>query len=270
MAGFDMEFTYDSVDEPLVDAFVAATRRRARRAGLRRWRSERLRDGRTGWYFAVDGHSGRMALLAQKIERDLPIVAEAIAVPQRSLRQRRHLANGFVDIYARCGYGLEEVEEAVPHLVPKTAVGFTWVPHLLEYPGDVNIAARLEVTEAACIDWHFGDIPAPTMLEELHTAAELVLDHAVHGRFTRKTFADNVGAASSAGILDGCHQLAGRQCRLPVRKQASEVLIALKDTRREVRHRADPRADVWLREHFFHVIYVLETIVETVASRDRE
>lgn len=270
MAGFDMEFTYDTDDMPLVDAFVAATRRRARRAGLRRWESRRLRDGRTGWYFAVDGHSGRMALLAQKIERDLPIVAEAIVVPHRPLRQRRQLANGFVDIYARCGYGTDDVEVMAPHLSPKTRVGFTWVPHLLSYSADMNVATRLEITEAFCVDWYFGDVPAPTMLEELHTAAELLLDHAVHGRFTRKTFADNVRGASMAGLLDRCTQLGRPGSSAPARDRAAELLISLKDTRREVRHRADPRAGKWLHSHFFDVVYVLEALSEAATSGAHE
>ena len=264
MAGTDLEFTYDDDDDPLISMFVAATRRRARTAGIQTFRSSRIVvGGRRGYYISVDGRSWRFSLLAQKLERDLPLLAEAIELPHRSLRDRRRLANSFVTAYAHGGYGSDEDEEQVPHLRPMTHVGFQWVPHLITYPAAKHIDQRLAVTEKFCVDWYFGEIPGPTMLEELHTASELLLSHAVGDTENRGHFPGLVDRAASAGLLDRCVQLPTRG-NLVARDRAQRLLQEMSDVRREVRHRGDPSAEAWLRTNFSALVYILETISEEV------
>ena len=264
MAGTDLEFTYDDDDDPLISMFVAVTRRRARTAGIQTFRSSRIVvDGRRGYYISVDGRSWRFSLLAQKLERDLPLLAEAIELPHRSLRDRRRLANSFVTAYAHGGYGSGEDEEQVPHLRPMTHVGFQWVPHLITYPAAKHIDQRLAVTEKFCVDWYFGEIPGPTMLEELHTASELLLSHAVGDTENRGHFPGLVDRAASAGLLDRCVQLPTRG-NLVARDRAQRLLQEMSDVRREVRHRGDPSAEAWLRTNFSALVYILETISEEV------
>lgn len=261
MGSTDVEFTYDVEDEPLVHAFVVATRRRAQKAGVGQWRSRRLDGDPPSYYIAVDGNSTRFALLAQKIERDLPIVAETVEVDHRDLRARRHLANGFVHIYATYGYGSEA---EIPHLKPRQRVDFQWVPHLISYPAAPRVNARLAVTERFCVDWYFGEVPGPTMLEELHTAAELLLSFAVGEAGSQKAFSTIVAEAAKAGLFRQCVQLGEPGVASDPNEMATRLLLELKDVRREVRHRADPRADEWLRSNFFHVVYTLEMVSEAV------
>lgn len=267
MGGTDVEFTYDVEDAPLVRAFVAATRRRAQKAGVRQWRSRRRDGDPPSYYLSVDGHSSRFALLAQKIERDLPIVAEAVELNHRDLRARRHLANGFVHIYATYGYGSED---EIPHLQPRPRVEFQWVPHLISYPAVPRVDARLAITERFCVDWYFGEVPGPTMLEELHTAAELLLSFAVGEAGSQKAFSTIVSDAAKAGLLRRCVQLGEPGVPFDPDEVATSLLLSLKEVRREVRHRADPRADEWLRSNFFDVVYVLEMVSEVVVAEQRE
>lgn len=263
VAGVGLHLTYNPDDEPLVRAFIAAGRRRARRAGVRRWRATRLNGDPPGYNITMDGHSSRFALVAQKLQRDLPILAEAVELDHRDLRTRRRLANGFVHVFSSGGYGHEDVDE---HLRPRSSIGFQWVPHLITYPTVPRLDARLAITERFCVDWYFGDVPGPTMIEELHTAAELLLSFGLGRESNQRPFASHVDEALKAGLLRNCVQLGELDSPVDSQGTARALLLDLKNIRREIRHRADPSADVWLKANFFEIVYVLEMISEVAAS----
>ena len=66
------------------------------------------------------------------------------------------------------------------------------------------------------------------LLEELHTACELVLEELVNKRAKKVSFADLVAKADRAGLLDA----------RPDETPPGLLLISLKDLRKDVRHRA--------------------------------
>ncbi len=238
MGGGDIWFSYDPSDEPLVDAFVAHARRTAKRAGLLRFRTFRHGGLPPVRSLEWDGRSWRMGLAAQKLQRDLPVIAEAVDGGDRSLRSRKHLAHGFCEIFGLEGYGAVEGEP--PHLRPMASVKFQWVPHLLSC-SDPWLDERLFVVERHCVDWHFGDITAATLVEELHTAAELLL------RFRLGDDAPwKFSSLVHAGAGDGHFPSASEAC-----------LLELSRVRRDLRHHATGEPEKWLVENFEDVVDVL-------------
>ena len=125
-------------------------------------------------------------------------------------------------------------------------------------PSFPNLLARLTVTEDIIVAWNFNEIAPEVLLEELHTACELVLEELVNRRSKRMSFAELVATADERGALrDASPGLSG-----------AALLTQLKDLRKDVRHRGASGAADWLELHWEDVAKSLECIVDRLNRAD--
>lgn len=245
VAGYDFEFAYNEVQEPIVHVCLAAGRARARQLGLS-WRWRTL--VRHHVLLAVNGNSRRMDLLGYRLERDLPLLAEGCDMAGMTRVQRQRVGRGFADMVLR-GRHVEQDEAVVLRGVSETR--WYYPPYDYECPSYPRLHARLSTTEEVLVAWNFQEVAPEVLLEELHTASELILEETVNRRSRRLSFAELVAAADKAGTL---HQLNNQTP--PV-----DLLLELKDLRKHVRHRAAKGAGEWLDTHWEEVAILLERLV---------
>jgi len=258
MAGFDFDFSFADSQAPFLEPCLAASMSRARKLGLS-WTNQRL--GSHLHRCIVDGNGRRMDLLAHALERDIPLVAEGVQGTGLTPVRRRRLGLGFADLYIR---GLDWRTDAtiVWRGVSRTRYYFT--PYELApenfAEGDVaaDLAIRLRITESIIIDWFFERTPGAVLLEELHTASELVLEYLVNQRSKRLSFAELVDRARAQGLLDWPLPEVAEMMGAP--KDAVSLLLELKDFRKEARHRASRAFEPWLKENWEAVAIVLERL----------
>lgn len=251
MAGFDFEFTYTEEQKAIVLTCLAAGRARARRLGLSwRWRHVALRH----CVVIVDGNSRRTDLLGYRLERDLPLVAEGCAVEGLSPTQRARIGRGFVDMMLR-GRHVNQDRRMVLRGVTET--WYYYPPYDYDCPSSPRLHARLSITEDLLVAWNFDEIAPEVLLEELHTACELILDELVNKRSKKLSFAELITSADEAGLLQHSNGELP-----PVR-----LLTDLKDLRKNVRHRATEGAHPWLNEYWEDVAICLERLVFHVNER---
>jgi hypothetical protein len=115
--------------------------------------------------------------------------------------------------------------------------------------------------------WHYGEVAPPVLLEELHTAAELLLTTIVRPGARRMSFAELVAAARARGAFspfpDDQRALATwrtSRSRSNVEEERATLLLELKDVRKRVRHRNTQEAGDWLDERFWSVAALLERL----------
>lgn len=253
MAGFDFEFTYRSAQEPIVRVCLTAGRSRARQLGLRwRWQTLEARRLRV----VVDGNSRRTDLLAYRLERDLPLVAEGCEAEGMSRIQRQRLGRGFADMMLR---GRHVELEAALALRGVAETRYRYPPYDYDCPDFSRLHARLSITEELLVAWNFQEVAPEVLLEELHTACELTLEEIVNRRSKRLSFAELVEATNSLGVLV-------QQGATP----PSELLLDLKDLRKEVRHRGAEGARAWLDDHWEEVAILIERLVERLRKQAKD
>jgi hypothetical protein len=246
VAGFDFEFTYTEAHEKIVLVCLAAARTRAKRLRLSwQWRHLAPRH----CVVTVEGNSRTIDLLGYRLERDLPLVAEGCAAAVLKPAQRARVGRGLVDMMLR-GRDSDKHECMVLRGVAKTKYYFS--PYDYDCPSSPRLHARLSITEILLVAWSFDEIAPEVLLEELHTACELVLDELVNSRSKRLSFSELVASADQAGLL---------QESIINGSPESQILIELKDLRKEVRHRAAEGALVWLTDHWEDVAICLERLV---------
>lgn len=245
MAGFDFEFKYTDAQVAIVLVCLAAARARASRLGLSwRWRHIAPRH----CVVMVDGNSRTIDLLGYRLERDLPLVAEGCAAEGMAPTQRARIGRGFVDLMLR---GRDTDQEGCMVLRGVAKTKHYYPPYEYECPSSPRLHARLSITEDLLVAWNFDEIAPEVLLEELHTACELVLDELVNKRSKKLSFAELVTSADQAGLLQ--HSINGAP--------AAQLLADLKDLRKDVRHRAAEGARPWLTEHWEDVAICLERLV---------
>jgi hypothetical protein len=250
MAGFDFAFTYTKAQEALVHVCLRAGRARARKLGLSwRWRHLEARH----CVVKIDGNSRSTDLLGYRLERDLPLVAEGCVSAGLSPSQLARTGRGFADLMLR-GRHIEDDAPMVLRGVTKT--GYYYPPYDYECPTSPRLHARLSITESLIVDWNFEDIAPEVLLEELHTACELVLEELVNKRAKRLSFAELITATDEAGLFGGP--------RGDHTAPAAELLTSLKELRKNVRHRAAEGAGAWLDRHWEDVAICLERLVRHV------
>ena len=264
MAGFDAAMTFDPKHARLISEMLAAARRRAR-ATFVRWHC-RL-DAQSGHlYVRLDGNTFQLDIFLERLRRDLPTIAEAVPAGGRPA-WRRKFGLGFVDILMkyRCSFYDRYDETYVPRLraTSQTAV---W-PVLSLWMGERHrdLWARLAVTEEIMSRWLLDEAPPEVVVEELHTAVELMLTRWL-GKTRPPAFKDLVDRAAAAGILPGIDDL---QFQYPDPADALDggaLLIALKDLRRDLKHKGYGEARPWLSKHFWPLGTVLEHLAWVVSS----
>ena len=248
VAGFDFEFTYTQAQEAIVLACLAVGRARARKLGLS-WRWRHVAPRRC--VVVVDGNSRRTSLLGYRLERDLPIVAEGCAVGSLVPAQRARIGRGVADMLLR---GRDTEEDGCMTLRGVARTTYYFPPYEYECPSVPRLHARLSITVDLIVAWNFGEIAPEVLLEELHTACELVLEELVNKRAKRLSFAELIDAADNAGLFR----------YMPGGRSPAALFTELKDLRKNVRHRAAEGAGLWLDEHWEDVAMCLEQLVRHV------
>lgn len=261
VAGFDAVFRFAPDDEGLLRACLDAARRRARTLDLRQFRSHIY----TNQVCAIELHANSYALdiYIERLRRDLPTIAEATPA-KRAATGRRHLALGLIDIITRSRLGMYDryEDDWLPTLRARREPAYV-LPHQL-YSDVEWLQDRLSVTMDLLASWHFGEVAPPVLVEEMHTAAELILAELLPKRAKRLSFAQQVDAALGAGFfglastqenVEGHHK--GRWYA-EYELKSRDLLFSLKDMRKDVRHRGAGGAEAWLNEHFWSMAQVLE------------
>lgn len=249
MVSFDFEFTYTDVQEAVVRVCLAAGRARARKLHIS-WRWRHAKRGQC--VLAIDGNSRRIDLLGYRLERDLPLVAEGCMVEGLSPEQRARIGRGFADLMLR---GRHVEQDGPISLRGVTRTSYYYPPFEYQCPSVPRLHARLSITEDLIVAWNFEEIAPEVLLEELHTACELVLEELVNKSAKRLSFAELIAAAEDAGLFGDSRDLA---------TQPTDLLIDLKDLRKNVRHRAAEGAGTWLARHWEDVAICLERLVRHV------
>ncbi|MEV6406628.1 hypothetical protein AB0M58_27440 [Streptomyces bobili] len=249
MAGFDFEFTYTEAQEAIVRICLAAAQTRARKMGLSwRWRHPQTHR----CVVTINGNSRQTDLLGYRLERDLPLVAEGCADAGLPPAQRARIGRGFADMMLR-GRHVEQDDPMVLRGVAATS--YYYSPYEYECPSSPRLHARLSITTDLIVAWNFAEIAPEVLLEELHTACELVLEELVNRRAKKLSFAQLISAADEADLFRHSSDQA-----VPT----TDLLTELKDLRKDVRHRAAEGADVWLDKHWENVAMCLECLVHHV------
>jgi len=170
MSGFDAVFSFDAPDYQLMCALVSAGRRRARRLSVQ-WHARIGTDG--SGYIMIDGKGVRESMLLERLRRDLPIIAEAVASERHTPEQRRRFANGLVDILIKWHTSFYDryfvADETIQHVpqVRRIRASNVCVAFWL-WPGGTHhdLAARLNVTEDIMVSWLLDEASAELVLEE--------------------------------------------------------------------------------------------------------
>jgi len=248
VAGFDFDFKYTDRQAPVVVACMAAATTRARQLGLT-WHWRTLGDGHLR--VIVNGNSRRTDLLGYRLERDLPLVAEGCRAADLPPSRRRDVGRGVADLFLR---GRHVRQEDTMVLRGATETRYYYPPYEYECPQYPLLHARLGTTVNVIVAWNFREIAPEILLEELHTACELVLEESVNRRSKRLSFQQLIEAAEAAGHLK-THPFA--EAPDPVR-----LLTELKDLRKDVRHRAKAGAQGWLDDNWEAVALIVEHLVD--------
>jgi hypothetical protein len=261
MAGFDAMFRFHADDRNLMVALMAAARRRARALGVR-WHSSLSADGLG--YCRMDGSTFRLDMLLERMRRDLPTIAEATPADRHTPTERRHLANGLIEVLCRWAgsYYDRYDKEGQPDYVPRLRRLRTSevVPVRVLWPGDKHpdLYARLAVTEEIMTSWVLDEAAPEAVLEELHTAAELILMRLMEKR-RAPAFAELVEEARADGHLElplGMHY----DDEPGQIDDMGDLLISLKDHRKRAKHQGSDEARAWLTVHFWPAGVVLERL----------
>lgn len=259
MAGFDFEFHYEVSQHLLLEVCLRAAKARARKLGIS-WRNERL--GPRSVRCVINGNTRRLDLLADSLERDLPLVAEGAEHSGLPAARRKRLGLGFADLYVR---GRDMSSDGPWQWRGTTQTRYRFAPYETTSRGaPPTLGARLAVTEGVITDWCFERVPAVVLLEELHTACELLLEYLVNPRSKRLSFAQLLDEASDAGLLR--HPMFGRDVGevseiwgiSAAGGDGKQLLTELKDYRKNARHRADMSFEPWLRESWERIVLLIE------------
>ncbi|WP_382309416.1 hypothetical protein [Herbiconiux sp. UC225_62] len=262
MAGFDVAFRFKTYDRELVTLCISAMRRRARKLTIR-FESKLVDDA--AW-IALNGNTYQLDIYIERLRRDLPTLAEA-AHSTRTPSSRRNAAAGLVEIITRYRFGAYDYsgEPWIPTLRALTKPLTSSIHEI--YPGaQTGLAERMFVTMDLLASWHFGEVPAPVLIEEVHTASELLLKAALTGGTSRMTYAQLVGTGLEQGVFD-YYSFRVTQARASVgaheafrarENEDAQLLPSLKDERRQAKHDGSGDAAGWLHANFWAVARVLE------------
>lgn len=270
MASLDVVFRFRPADRAVVESCFGAARRRARRLGVRSFRST-IKEAEAG--FSIHANTYVVDIFQERLRRDWPTIAEATPC-RRTPASRRHLALGLVEIMTRWRLGMyERYDEAwIPTLRARREPAYS-LPHLL-WVDDELIQTRMLTTSEIMASWHFDEVAPEVLLEELHTAAELMLASAVNRRAKKLSFAELVAVARGQGLFSpyaGQPDLVASH-RATEQGQKAEaataaLLLTMKDVRKQARHAGRAGAKAWLDEHFWEVAATLERLAGRVPPR---
>ena len=241
MAGFDYAFKFSEDLVDLVASGLAAQRRRARHLGLRM--NARNIEARQV-IVQINGNSRRMDILGHRLERELPLVCEGISSPSLRPSERRRIGLGIADLYLRGRDTIRETDEPMMlHEVAETRYYFPAYEFSPRGAGSEALQHRLRLTEELIADWDVRKISPFTVLEELHTASELLLAQIVPLPRGKDFYPDRLKAAHGAKFLAQADM---------------ELLKLLSKFRNDARHHADGGFTDWLGSNWESISLILE------------
>ncbi|QMV22996.1 hypothetical protein GQS52_15800 [Streptomyces sp. SCUT-3] len=259
MAGFDATFVFRPENLGVVRAMNAAAQRRAREMNIR-WKSRTTEDG-VG-YTAMDGWSYGLDVLLERLRRDLPTIAEATP-GWRSASYRRRLGNGYVDILTkyRCDWYDRYYKTNDSYVPTLRAIrsSSVWPIHSL-WPGsgDQELGMRLVVAQTVMAAWCIQEVEPEVVIEELHTAAELMLKR-ITQMPDRTKFPDLIREARRKRVFSAepmTFVYADPKRALTVQ----QLLKSLLRERNESKHGGRSQAESWLEENFWPIADLLESL----------
>lgn len=237
----------------------AAAQRRARDMHIR-WRSRATNDG-TG-YVTMDGWGSDLDIFLERLRRDLPTIAEATP-GRRNPAYRRRLGHGYVDILTkyRCSWYdryYKNDESYVPTLRAIRASS-VWPIHSL-WPGsdDQELGMRLVVAQTVMAAWCVREVDAEVVIEELHTAAELILKR-ITRMPDRTKFPDLIREARRQQALS-TEPMKFAYADPEKALTPQQLLKALLRERNISKHGGGSQAESWLNEHFWPAAGLLEQL----------
>lgn len=269
MAGFDATFRYLPQDGEVIEACLAAAKRRARVFHVR-FRIERPAEEVV--YLKLGGQTYALDIFLERLRRDLPTIAEASPNASRSPAERRRVALGLVDVLNRYRGMLYDShpEEWVPTVRAKRDPILALPHEIVPTKASTLLQARMFVTMDMLASWHYREVAPEVLLEEIHTAAELLLTACVNRRSKRLSFRQLVDLAHARNLLTASVNPDDTE-RVRLLRVATgwaeamndigrDVLLSLKDCRKDVRHRGAAGAEEWLTRHFWDAASILEEL----------
>ena len=210
-----------------------------------------------------DGQTYALDIYLERLRRDLPLVAE-IQASTRTPSARRNVGLGILHELMRSRFdgrgGWEAWDFDDWPLLRARSRPWYMGPHDLWLPVAPSLSARLSVTGDLLASWHFDEVAPEVLIEECHTAAELLLDVGLPRRSRRRSFADMIDEAETAGLLRSGQAIPDTNLT------QAELLTALKDVRKELRHRNRGDGTAWLKDHFWAVAATLDWLTYTVGE----
>ncbi|MFF7795137.1 hypothetical protein [Streptomyces sp. NPDC007991] len=259
MAGFDATYSFHPENLGVVRAINAAAQRRARDMHIR-WRSRATGDG--AGYAAMDGWSYGLDIFLERLRRDLPTVAEATP-GRRSPAYRRRLGHGYVDILTkyRCGWydRYYTTDESYIPTLRAIRASSVWPIHSL-WPRSDNqeLGLRLVVAQTVMAAWCVREVDAEVVIEELHTAAELILKR-ITQMPDRTKFPDLIREARRQQALS-TEPMEFAYADPKKALTAQQLLKSLLRERNACKHGGGAQAESWLDEHFWPAAGLLELL----------
>ena len=274
MAGFDISFAYKETDRVLLESMLAAMRRRARVFRIRM--TAQVFENVAVLTF--NGQSFGIDILLERIRRDLPTIAEAVTT-SRTPASRRKLANGLVDIITRARVGLyeryesdEDYRDWIPTLRCRNKTVFTAPYQIFPYK-DIKLFDRMIITMEMLASWHFNEIAPEVLVEEIHTASELLMRSVLKVSSTQRfSFPQLIEgcfrrhllkvSADFSSLQDERILLASGPAALEdfLTRRARDTLKSLSSVRNLSRHAGEAGAREWLDVNFLNVVAILENL----------
>lgn len=237
----------------------SAARRRARDMHIR-WKSQATGDG-VG-YAALDGWSYGLDVFLERLRRDIPTIAEATP-GRRNPAYRRRLGNGYVDILTkyRCSWydRYYKVDESYVPKLRAIRASSVWPIHSL-WPGsgDQELGMRLVVAQTVMAAWCVREVDAEVVIEELHTAAELMLKRLTRMP-DRTKFPDLIREARRKNALP-TKPMTSAYVDPKEALTAQQLLKSLLRERNASKHGGGAQAESWLDDHFWPTAGLLELL----------
>ncbi|MGA5035512.1 hypothetical protein ACPCA8_00480 [Streptomyces capoamus] len=259
MAGFDAKYVFHPDNLVVVRAMNSAAQRRACEMDVH-WRSRATSDG--AGYTSLDGWSYGLDVFLERLRRDLPIIAEATP-GRRSPLYRRRLGHGYVDILTkyRCSW-YDRYYKTDELYIPKLRAirsSSVWPIHSL-WPAsdDQDLGMRLVVTQTVMAAWCVREVDAEVVIEELHTAAELMLKR-ITQMPDRTKFPDLIREARRQRVLS-TEPMRFAYTDPDKALTAQQLLKSLLRERNTSKHGGGSQSQIWLDEHFWPAAGLLELL----------
>lgn len=239
MAGFEFVHAVAPDERELTSRLLRRGQQLARNLDL----VLRYHGARGSWHVTVDGPLPSMQALILPLSTDWRPFAEGSARPPR-LARRRLIAQSLLDAYLDGLGGMRESVEEIAELLGGTAASY-----FINVGSSTHLVAQCRNLTHALIRFHNSQVPASSLVEELHTSVE-ALSRALIPKSERSgTFAAVFArAASSAGLTEA----------------QKATVLQLKDKRRGAKHRGQQVSAQWLNRNLRDTLDAIQLLAKAI------